>query len=248
VFCTQKSSKILLHRKTRVFLISEFGPRSNCGYIIVISEIILISAPFLLILLAIEFHTDPTERIAALCRRGNALWGVIFFVLVLVQASMSSFGLNNVLCGQITADPNVDKCDRKLRFYHGPKDVCISGDDCQKPEKKIESFYSTLAALEACGWILFTIMFLFNFANVIGVSQRHEKYQLSKPVKEKPTTTTTTQNGQSKKTAPPAPEKSSPTAPPAETDSASLDFVTEEFPHRNPPEPMSLAQRDSVDA
>ena len=48
------------------FLISEFGPRSNCGFIIVVSEIILISAPFLLILLAIEFHTDPQERIAAL--------------------------------------------------------------------------------------------------------------------------------------------------------------------------------------
>jgi hypothetical protein len=48
------------------FLISEFGPRSNCGFIIVVSEIILISAPFLLILLAIEFHTDPEARIAAL--------------------------------------------------------------------------------------------------------------------------------------------------------------------------------------
>ena len=75
---------------------------------------------------------------------------------------MSSFGFNNVLCGQITADPNVDKCDRKLRFYHAPKDACnrfeiqyffnkklnyFSEDECQKPEKKIESFYSTLAAL-----------------------------------------------------------------------------------------------------
>jgi hypothetical protein len=76
---------------------------------------------------------------------------------------MSSFGFNNVLCGQITADPNVDKCDRKLRFYHAPIDACyrfkkqyfsnkkfkkyFSEDACQKPEKKIESFYSTLAAL-----------------------------------------------------------------------------------------------------
>ena len=41
-----------------------------------------------------------------------------------LQASMSSFGFNNVLCGQITADPNVDKCDRKLRFYHAPIDAC----------------------------------------------------------------------------------------------------------------------------
>ena len=75
---------------------------------------------------------------------------------------MSSFGFNNVLCGQITADPNVDKCDRKLRFYHAPIDACnrfeiqyfrkydflfFSEDECQKPEKKIESFYSTLVAL-----------------------------------------------------------------------------------------------------
>jgi hypothetical protein len=71
-------------------------------------------------------------------------------------------GFNDVLCGQITADPNVDKCDRKLRFYHAPIDACyrfqkkyfsnknlkyFSEDPFQKPEKKNESFYSTLAAL-----------------------------------------------------------------------------------------------------
>jgi hypothetical protein len=46
------------------FLISEFGKRSNCGFIIVVSEIILISAPFLLILLAVIFTPEPLRLFA----------------------------------------------------------------------------------------------------------------------------------------------------------------------------------------
>ncbi|CAG5077581.1 Oidioi.mRNA.OKI2018_I69.PAR.g8760.t1.cds [Oikopleura dioica] len=166
------------------------------------------------------------------CRKCNALWGVIFFILVLIQASMSSFGLNNRLCGAIKTELSNGKCDQKLKFYHGPPDVCDSEDSCKKTTPKIESFYSTLGALEACSWILFTIMFLYNFANIIGVYQRHEAYVMKDPVTLKTTTTTTTpttsttQNGAASKRAPPAPPKSASSPPPADFDSdrGSVDF------------------------
>ncbi len=82
---------------------------------LVLSELILISCPFLVILLFIERNLEPFHNSAVLARRSLNVFTLVFSILALVQACISSVGFSK-LCHSLE-DAGAESCKQLIRLY-----------------------------------------------------------------------------------------------------------------------------------
>ena len=85
-------------------------------YYLVISELILITCPFLVIFLFIEQSLEAFHPSAVLARRTINIFTLLYTIFVLVQACISSVGFKQ-LCKSIVDEGSSESCAQNIRFY-----------------------------------------------------------------------------------------------------------------------------------
>jgi len=145
-------AKVLPTSSERSFLLSEGGNQSTCQFINVLSELILISCPFLVILVFVERKIEPFSASAVLCRRAINIFTLLFSILVLVQACLSSVGFSK-LCKALKEN-EASTCNQNIRYFTFDM-PCLSEENCSTPRSRDVEFLSVLVCLECLSWMLF---------------------------------------------------------------------------------------------